>query len=123
MSAPFSRILFACLCLCALAAGPAAAASPYVGQADLHGDRIVFTAEDDLWSCDRQGADLRRLTSFEGSEYFPHFSPDGTLIAFTGEYDGNRDVYVIPAAGGEPRRLTWHPASDEVVGWIPDGSG
>ncbi len=121
MSALSTRLLFACLALCALAAGSATAASPYVGQADLHGDRIVFTAEDDLWSCDRQGADVRRLTRFEGSEYFPHFSPDGALIAFTGEYDGNRDVYVIPAAGGEPQRLTWHPAADEVVGWFPDG--
>jgi len=113
--------LAACLSLVMLAAGPALAVAPYVGQADVHGDRIGFTAEADLWSCDRQGQDVRRLTRFEGTEYFPHVSPDGALIAFTGEYDGNRDVYVIPAAGGEPRRLTWHPASDEVVGWLPDG--
>jgi len=107
--------------LVVLLAGSASAARPYVGQADVHGSRIVFTAEDDLWSCDRQGGDVRRLTRFAGTEYFPHISPDGTRIAFTGEYDGNRDVYVIPMGGGEPQRLTWHPAADEVVGWTPDG--
>ncbi len=51
----------------------------------------------------------------------PHFSPDGSQIAFTGEYDGNRDVYVVPAAGGVPRRLTYHPAEEYVAGWTPDG--
>ena len=51
----------------------------------------------------------------------PHFSPDGSMIAFTGEYDGNRDVYVIPATGGVPRRLTYHPADEYVAGWTPDG--
>ncbi|MEZ4386428.1 MAG: S41 family peptidase [Candidatus Krumholzibacteriia bacterium] len=113
--------LLACLALGLALAGSARAAAPYVGQADVHGDRIVFTAEDDLWSCDRSGHDVRRLTRFEGTEYFPHISPDGARIAFTGEYDGNRDVYVIPADGGEPQRLTWHPAPDEVLGWHPDG--
>ena len=56
-----------------------------------------------------------------GHETTPFYSPDGKWIAFTGEYDGNVDVYVIPAEGGEPRRLTWHPAPDVVVGWTPDG--
>ncbi|MBE0565783.1 MAG: PD40 domain-containing protein [Krumholzibacteria bacterium] len=121
MTASSTRPRLLGLALLLLAAAPALAARPYVGQADLHGDRIVFTAEDDLWSCDRQGGDVRRLTRFEGAEYFPHIAPDGALVAFTGEYDGNRDVYVIPAGGGEPRRLTWHPGSDEVVGWHPDG--
>ncbi|MFX8786014.1 hypothetical protein ABTM90_19535, partial [Acinetobacter baumannii] len=49
------------------------------------------------------------------------FSPDGSLIAFTGRYDGNTDVYVVPASGGEPRRLTWHPGRDVAVGWSADG--
>src|SRR6202035_1265249 len=51
----------------------------------------------------------------------PKFSPDGKWIAFTGEYDGNPDVYVISAEGGEPRRLTFHPSNDIVLGWTPDG--
>ena len=63
----------------------------------------------------------RRLTSFQGQTGDPHFSPDGSLIAFSGEYGGNTDVYVIPATGGEPKRLTWHPAADTVEGWTPDG--
>ena len=56
-----------------------------------------------------------------GVETDPVFSPDGTMIAFTGEYDGNQDVFVIPASGGVPKRLTWHPAHDAAVGWTPDG--
>jgi tricorn protease len=83
--------------------------------------QIVFAFADDLWIVDRHGGDARRLTTGVGVETDPRFSPDGTQIAFTGEYDGNTDVYLIPAAGGIPRRLTWHPASDQVVGWTPDG--
>ncbi|MBD3222780.1 hypothetical protein GF314_16235, partial [bacterium] len=110
------------LLLAVLAAGTTLAAAPYVGQADVHGQRIVFTAEDDLWSCDLDGQDVRRLTSHVGTESFPHISPDGREIAFTGQYDGNADVYVIPSRGGEPRRLTWHPGPDEVMGWLADGA-
>jgi len=83
--------------------------------------QIVFSFADDLWLVDRKGGEARRLTSAVGVETNPFFSPDGTMIAFTGEYDGNRDVFVIPASGGEPRRLTYHPADDNVVGWTPDG--
>ena len=56
-----------------------------------------------------------------GSKPIPMFSPDGSMIAFTGEYDGNEDVYVMPAAGGIPKRLTSHPSSDQVAGWSRDG--
>ena len=58
----------------------------------------------------------------EGTATDPSFSPDGSLIAFTGDYDGNADVYVVAASGGVPHRLTYHPAPDDVVGWTPDGS-
>jgi tricorn protease len=61
------------------------------------------------------------LTSFQGQTTNPHFSPDGRSIAFSGEYAGNFDVYVVPADGGEPKRLTWHPGADLVEGWTPDG--
>jgi tricorn protease len=64
----------------------------------------------------------QRLTSFQGQTSNPHFSPDGKWIAFTGSYAGNMDVYVVPAEGGEPRRLTWHPGNDGVQGWTADGS-
>jgi tricorn protease len=84
--------------------------------------QIVFNYAGDLWIVSREGGDARQLTSGVGTEHWPHFSPDGSSIAFTGEYDGNRDVYVIPSAGGVPRRLTFHPAEETVLGWTPDGT-
>ncbi len=73
----------------------------------IHGDRIVFTYAGDLYTVQATGGVARRLTSHEGFEMFAHFSPDGKWIAFTGQYDGNTEVYVMPAEGGVPRRLTW----------------
>src|SRR5437899_216339 len=70
---------------------------------------IVFVHAGDLWSVPREGGEARRLTVGTGVEDHPVFSPDGSLIAFSGEYDGNLDVFVMPAAGGVPKRLTWHP--------------
>ncbi|MEP6762872.1 MAG: PDZ domain-containing protein, partial [Gemmatimonadaceae bacterium] len=74
----------------------------------------------DIWIVERAGGSARRLTS-AGNESSPHFSPDGKTIAFSGEYGGNTDVYVVPALGGEPKRLTWHSGADLVQGWTPDG--
>src|SRR5579872_2399150 len=73
---------------------------------------IVFVYAGDLWSVPRAGGDAIRITSAPGTETDPHFSPDGATIAFTGEYDGNVDVFTVPASGGVPKRLTWHPAPD-----------
>jgi tricorn protease len=83
--------------------------------------QIVFAFANDLWSVSRDGGEAVRLTTGVGVETDPIFSPDGSRIAFTGEYDGNVDVFVIPAAGGAPKRLTWHPAADRAIGWTPDG--
>src|ERR1700745_3358674 len=83
--------------------------------------QIAFSYGGDLWVVERNGGGARRPTSDVGIEIDPVFSPDGTMIAFTGEYDGNEDVYVIPAAGGIPKRLTTHPGSDQVVGWTRRG--
>ena len=83
--------------------------------------QIAFSYGGDLWIVDRSGGEARRLTSDIGIEIDPIFSPDGTMIAFTGEYDGNEDIYVMPAAGGIPKRLTSHPGSDQAVGWTRDG--
>ncbi len=88
---------------------------------DIHHDKVVFVHGNDLWLTSREGGTARRLTSHDGPELFPKFSPDGKWIAFSATYDGNMDVYVIAADGGEPKRLTWHPAPDTVVGWAPDG--
>ena len=82
---------------------------------------IVFTYAGDLWKVSRAGGDAARLTAGPGLETDPYFSPDGAQIAFTGEYDGNVDVYVIPADGGVPKRITYHPSADNVRGWTPDG--
>ncbi len=106
--------------LCAFSL-PAFAHEAYVRQPDLHGDRVVFCAESDLWTANVDGSDVRRITTHVGTENAPSFSPDGTRIAFSGFYDGNQDVYVIATSGGEPRRLTYHPVGDEVIGWTPDG--
>jgi len=103
-------------------AGNAVARPGYLRYPDIHGERVVFAAEGDLWLASLDGGDVRRVTSHPGTESYPRFSPDGAWIAFSGDYDGNRDVFVMSAGGGEPRRLTWHPGSDYVVGWTPDGS-
>jgi hypothetical protein len=87
----------------------------------LSGTQIVFSYAGDLWSVAREGGDAKRLTTAPGVETDPVFSPDGSTIAFTGEYDGNVDVFVMPASGGVPRRLTYHPGRDAAVGWTPDG--
>ncbi len=84
-------------------------------------DHIAFAYANNIWIVDRKGGLAKRLTSFQGLTANPHFSPDGTLIAFSAEYEGNADVYVMSAEGGEPKRLTFHPGPDMVEGWTPDG--
>ena len=87
----------------------------------LSKSQVAFSYAGDLWIVGREGGDAIRLTTGTGVETDPVFSPDGSMIAFTGEYDGNVDVYVVVAAGGVPRRLTYHPGLDTAVGWAPDG--
>lgn len=111
-------ILLFCLftALCSAAEEPLLLRKP-----TLNKTHIVFSYGGDLWSVPRAGGDAVRLTSGAGNESDPAFSPDGTSVAFTGEYDGNVDAFLIPATGGVPKRLTWHPAPDRVLGWTPDG--
>jgi tricorn protease len=108
-------VLFLCV-------GVALAADPplLVQQPALSKTEVVFVYGGYLWSVPRDGGEARQLTT-GGHESDPVFSPDGKWIAFSGEYDGNQDVYVIPTEGGEPRRLTWHPGEDSPVGWTRDG--
>ncbi|KKK60275.1 hypothetical protein LCGC14_3025980, partial [marine sediment metagenome] len=99
----------------------------------IHGDQIVFSYAGDLFTVDADGGIARKLTSHKGYEIFPRFSPDGSKIAFTGQYDGNTEVFVIPAQGGSPKRLTYTatPGRDNVsdragpnnivMDWTPDG--
>jgi tricorn protease len=84
---------------------------------------IAFTFAGDLWLVSRTGGEATRLTTGVGIEFAPLFSPDGSQIAFTGQYDGNIDVFAVPVSGGVPKRLTYHPAADFAVTWTPDGKG
>ena len=90
-------------------------------QPTLHNEEVVFVYANDLWKASTQGGIATRLTSDAGYESNPHFSIDGKWIAFTAQYDGNVDVYLIPSEGGEPKRLTYHSAGDYVQGWTPEG--
>ena len=82
---------------------------------------IAFVYSEDLWVADLDGKNPRRLTTDLGVESHPVFSPDGNLIAFSAQYDGNTDVFTIPVTGGSPTRLTYHPGPDLVRGFTPDG--
>lgn len=99
----------------------------------IRGNTVVFTYAGNLYTVAADGGVARRLTSHEGVEMFARFSPDGKQIAFTGQYDGNTEVYVMPAEGGTPKRLTYtatlgrDDVSDRmgpnniVIDWTPDG--
>lgn len=87
----------------------------------IHGDRLVFTAEGDLWSASTQGGAAQRLTTHEGEEFSAAFSPDGQQIAFVASYAGSADVWVMPAQGGLPKRLSFAESRVQVLGWTPGG--
>jgi len=87
----------------------------------VHGNQLLFTYAGDLWTADSDNALARRLTAHPNNESRARYSPDGSMIAFTSSYDGNDDVYVMPADGGEPKRLTFDSVPENVVGWTPDG--
>lgn len=99
----------------------AAQGTQLLRQPTVSSTDIVFVYANDLWKVSRDGGQALRLTTHEGYESLPHFSPDEQWIAFSAQYDGNTDVYLIPVDGGEARRLTWHPGGDFVQGWTPEG--
>lgn len=88
---------------------------------DVSKTQIVFTYGNDIWIMPKEGGTAEKLSSPPGVESFPKFSPDGRSIAFTGNYDGNQDVYTLPVNGGIPVRLTEHGFTDRVVDWTNDG--
>ncbi|MBN1831288.1 MAG: PD40 domain-containing protein [Deltaproteobacteria bacterium] len=114
-----------------LTAGPLFAQTKLLRFPDIHADTVVFCYGGDLWKVPVTGDIAVRLTAHPGQELFPKFSPDGKWIAFTGQYDGDEQVYVIPSEGGIPKRLTYYPArgplaprwgyDNQVYGWTPDG--
>lgn len=128
------RVRRSLLCLAAalaLAAGEASAQTKLLRFPDIHKDKVVFTYAGDLWTASANGGGAARLTAHPGLELFARFSPDGQWIAFTGQYDGDEQVYVIPATGGVPKQLTFYPArgplpprwgyDNQVYGWTADG--
>lgn len=88
---------------------------------DVSSTQIAFSYGGDIWIVDKKGGVANRLTSAEGEERLPKFSPDGSQIAFSGNYYGNIDVFAMPSMGGLPTRITYHGMSDRVVDWYPDG--
>src|SRR5208282_4449325 len=109
-------VLFASVLTFSADSGPSLLQTPTLSKT-----QIAFAFGGDIWIVDRAGGDAQRLVTGTGVLSHPLFSPDGTMVAYTGNYDGNEDVYVVAAAGGEPRRLTYHPGSDVAVGWTNDG--
>ena len=90
-------------------------------QPDVSQTHIAFVYAGDIWVVPKKGGTAERLSSPQGEESLPRFSPDGNHIAFNANYDGNTDIYVVPTSGGLPTRVTYHPGSDRVLDWYPDG--
>jgi tricorn protease len=105
-----------------LSAQPSTTDTRLLAQPAVSATQLAFAYAGDLWTARLDGSDVRRLTTADGDESNPIFSPDGKWIAFAGNYDGNVDAYVMPATGGEPRRLTWHPGNDIPQAFSPDGT-
>ncbi len=133
MRAPLRALLArgAGLALGLALAAPAEAQTKLLRFPDIHGETIVFSYAGDLWRVASPGGVASRLTAHPGQELFARFSPDGEWVAFTGQYDGDEQVYVVPATGGVPKQLTFYPArgpmaprwgyDHQVYGWTPDG--
>ncbi|MEZ5415992.1 MAG: PDZ domain-containing protein [Vicinamibacterales bacterium] len=101
---------------------PPAGATRMLRQPTVSATHIAFAHAGNIWLVERTGGTARRVTSFQGQASHPQLSPDGRQLAFSADYGGNPDVYVVPVAGGEPARLTWHPGPDLVQGWSHDGA-
>ena len=116
------QVLAIFLCLLTFTALTCGQDSPLLLQRPtLSKTHIAFNFAGDLWIVERGGGEAKQLTTGVGVEIEPIFSPDGSQIAFTGQYDGNTDVFVVAATGGVPKRLTFHPGADQAVGWTNDG--
>ncbi|MGB5661027.1 MAG: S41 family peptidase [Thermoanaerobaculia bacterium] len=133
MQARRFRVLMVAVLLVLVGATVASAQTKLLRFPDISGDKVVFTYAGDLWLASASGGTAWRLTAHPGLELFAKFSPDGQWIAFTGQYDGDEQVYVVPVTGGAPKQLTYYPAKgpfaprwgfdNQVYDWTRDGSG
>jgi tricorn protease len=124
-------IILLALLVCTASASAQERLTRLLRQPDIHGDTVAFVYAGDIWLASTAGGDARRLTSDDGMEYFPKFSPDGRWIAFTGDYSGSRQVFVISVDGGQPRQLTFYNdvgplpprggIDNRILDWTPDG--
>ncbi len=130
METTVPRKLLTAFLLILLAAFAATAQTKLLRFPDIHGDKVAFTYGGDLWTAPAAGGTATRLTAHPGLELFAKFSPDGKWVAFTGQYDGDEQVYVMPSGGGAPKQLTFYPAhgpltprwgyDNQVYGWTND---
>ncbi|PYS35419.1 MAG: protease, partial [Acidobacteria bacterium] len=118
---PIRQLVFSVLLCLNISAIANAQGTRLLRHPTVSRDSIAFEYAGDLWVVARGGGQARRVTSTQGVELDPYFSPDGSQIAYTSTVAGNTDVYVVPTAGGDPKRLTYHPGIDRVRGWTPDG--
>ena len=118
---PRLRPTLLALLFAAQAGSAGAAAEGFYRFPSLHGDDAYFIAEGDVWRADVGSGHAERITTHPDYELFPFVSPDGRWLAFLGPYEGVQDVYVMPASGGQPRRLTWDGRGLRLQGWTPQG--
>ena len=122
-----TRFALLTLPACALAGTLAAAQVDPNGvmlrQPDVSRDEIVFLYDGDLWVVPKVGGTARRVTSDDGPESYPKFSPDGRTIAFMASYDGGSDLYRLDLTAGLPERITYHPGREMLSEWTPEGDG
>lgn len=116
---PRFRVAALAAALCATSAW--AGSNGFYRQPALHGDQVYLVAEGDLWRVGTQGGEAQRLTTHQGQETQPAVSPDGQWLAFTGQYDGGTELYLMPVAGGVPKRLTWEGGGMRVWGFTAAG--
>ncbi len=119
------NLLLSLLPLAAIAAssGPASAETlhfPYHPSLSPDAKDIYFSYDGDIFRVGADGGTAMRLVSLGGNENYPVVSPDGRLLAFSSNINGNNDVFIVPVEGGEITRLTWHEANDYPIGWSPD---
>jgi len=89
---------------------------------DVSDNKITFVYGGDIWIVSKNGGTANRITSSQGEESQPKFSPDGKTIGYSAAYNGNVDIFTMPVNGGIPTRVTYHSLSDRMVEWHPDGN-